>query len=371
MTSLRRWLAVLTGVAVLLTLPSAVGALPAKKSDLSASDLLGRIQRSGSVGYSGYAESAGGLALPVTNQFSMVADLFGGRRQLRTWWRSDRDWRVDSIGLAGETDVHADPTGFWSWDYESNTATYAGQLASPEIRLPTDTDLLPPNLTRRLLGEARISEATRLPSARVAGISAAGLRIRPSEPESSIDHIDVWADPNSGLPLRVKVFGKQSGSPAMSASFLQVRVSSPPASSTGFAIPAGAELESGTGPDLATALDELGGAVLPSRLAGIELNGQLPNLGSIAVYGRGVTEFAVVPLPRRIGYALRRQIAPAVAAADGSNPNPSDLALSVGPLNLLLTSFNDPGGPWLLVGTVTASTLAAAAKSLPAQSGPR
>ncbi|MEO6702390.1 MAG: transcriptional regulator [Jatrophihabitantaceae bacterium] len=354
---------------MLVSLPTVVAALPASASKVTAATLLARIQQSQRVGYSGYAESLGGLSLPVTNQFSALSNLFGDRTQLRVWWRSARDWRVDSIGFSGETDLHGGDLGFWRWDYESNQATFTEQPTAPEIRLPTDLDLLPPQLADRLLSQATPAEASRLPAARVAGISAPGIRIRPDEPASTVDHVDVWADAATGLPLRVKVVGKQAGTTALTASFLDVHLATPPASSTAFAVPQGANLHSSADPDLATAINQLGGGTPPTRLAGIARNGQLPGLGSVGVYGQGVTEFVAAPLPRRIAFSLRRQLAPAAAAADAANnkptsASPSDIVLNAGPLNLLLTSFNDPGGPWLLVGTVTADTLAKAATDL-------
>jgi hypothetical protein len=373
MTPLRRWLAVLVGLGLLLALPSLVRALPATGSPISAATLLSRIQHSGPVGYSGYAESTGGLALPVTSQFTALSDLFGGNTQLRVWWRSDRDWRVDSIGLAGETDTHTEDLGAWTWNYESNTATFTEQPITPEVRLPTDADLLPPQLARRLLSQATAAEARRLPSARVAGHSAAGLRIVPADPVSTIDHIDVWADPGTGLPLKVTAIGKGNNGTAISASFLDVQLSTPPAQRTAFSIPAGANLHTDTGQDLATTIDRLGGAAPPARLAGIARNGLLPTLGSIGVYGRGVTEFVAAPLPLRIGYSLHHQLAPAANTQTvprvQTDPDGDSLQLTVssGPLNLLLTPANFPGGPWLLVGTVSIDTLTKAAAELPAQ----
>lgn len=370
---MRRWLAVLAGVGLLLALPSVVAAWPASTSTISATTLLGRIQHSGSIGYSGYAESTGGLALPVTSQFTALSDLFGGNTQLRVWWRSDRDWRVDSLGLAGETDTHTSDLGAWSWNYESNTATFTEQPVIPEVRLPTNADLLPPQLARRLLSQATPAEASRLPAARVAGQNAAGLRIVPADPVSTIGHVDVWADPATGLPLKVKAVGKGSSSSAITASFLDVQLTTPPAERTAFAIPAGATLHTDRGQDLATVIDRLGGAAPPPALAGIARNGLLPTLGSIGVYGRGVTEFVAVPLPARIGYSLHSQLAP-VASTQTVPGVPTDpdgdslqLTLSSGPLNLLLTPANYPGGPWLLVGTVSSDTLAKAAGELPAQ----
>ena len=120
----------------------------------------------------------------------------------------------------------------------------------------------------------------------------------------------------------------------------------------------------------------MGGAAPPPTLAGIARNGLLPTLGSIGVYGRGVTEFVAVPLPVRIGYSLHSQLAP-VASTQTVPGVPVDpdgdslqLTLSSGPLNLLLTPANMPGGPWLLVGTVSSDTLAKAAGELPGQTRP-
>ena len=161
MTSVRRWLVVLAGIAVLAALPAAVAALPSRTAAVSAATLLQRINSSSNQAYSGYAESSGGLALPVTDQFGSIADLFGGRSQLRVWWRSSADWRVDAVTFAGESDVHHDATGDWSWNYESNTVSRTDQTVAPAVRLPTATDLLPPQLARRLLSQASPSEASR------------------------------------------------------------------------------------------------------------------------------------------------------------------------------------------------------------------
>src|SRR6202035_2507096 len=106
------------------------------QSSIGAADLLGRIQRSAGVAFSGYAEASGGLSLPLSTQLNSVNDLFGGTTQLRVWWRASDDWRVDSIDLAGETDLHHDATGTWAWNYESNTAQRTSEPVLPIVRIP-------------------------------------------------------------------------------------------------------------------------------------------------------------------------------------------------------------------------------------------
>ena len=367
MTSVRRWLLVLAGTALLVALPGVVAAWPVPAQQLPAGTLLLRIQHSTGVGFSGYAESDGGLALPVASQFNNIADLFGGHRQLRVWWRSATDWRVDSIGYTGETDTHTTEAGSWRWDYESDTATFTSYTGTPRVRLPTDADLLPPQLAQRLLSQATVGQASRLTGKRVAGRVAAGLRIRPDDPGSTVDHLDVWADPGTGLPLAVAVYGAGSTSAALRSTFLDVRLASPAPSSTAFQAPAGATVQATSQPDLATSVDRLGGGAPPARLAGIDRNPQLPPVGSIGVYGRGVTEFVAAPLPWRLAYSLRQQLDPRDSSAGPGSDRAGQLTLSVGPINLLLSTFDSPAGPWLLVGTVTGPTLNLASAELAAR----
>ncbi len=362
MTSARRWLAVLAATAVLAALPALIAAVPTRTSNLSAAALLERITDSAGLPYSGYAEATGGLALPVTEQFGSIADLFGGRTQLRAWYRSATDWRVDAVSFAGESDVHHDEFGDWNWNYEANSVDRTGSPLAPQVRLPAAADLLPTELGRRLLSQAVPQEASRIGSERIAGRSAPGLRITPQQPASSIAAVDVWADAATGLPLRVRVQGKQSGSAALTSSFLDFSSTQPPASVTRFVPPLDAQVSDRPSRDLITAIDQLGSVVPPARLAGLDRNRRLPGLSSVAVYGRGVTELVAVPLPTRLGYSLSREL----ADATGADPDEPRLSVTVGPLTLLLSSARRQDAAWLLVGTVTAETLAGAAAELPA-----
>ena len=63
-----RWSAVTALVVALVALPLVLRALPAEDRDVSATDLRDAVLASADVGFSGYAVSAGGLALPVSEQ---------------------------------------------------------------------------------------------------------------------------------------------------------------------------------------------------------------------------------------------------------------------------------------------------------------
>jgi hypothetical protein len=360
MTSRRRWLIVAIGVLVLALTPYAVSRLPAGHSAISASALLSRITASADVPYSGYAEAHGSLSLPDTDEFGSLAELLGGPTDLRIWWRASKDWRVDAVALNGENDVHQDAQGIWTWDYEQNRATRTDYVLTPEARLPRSDDLAPASLARRLLDQATAGEVSRLPDQRIAGHDAAGLRLRPDQPTSTISRVDVWAVPSSGLPVRVAAYGR-SGSVVLSAAMLDLSTATPTGSDTAFAPPAEATVRHDSYPDLVSALDRYVDTTPPIRLAGLNRSGSATVMNSVGLYGRGVTAMVAVPLPPRLADALRGQlVSSGVNVADDAATT-----IAFGPLTLRLTARALNGSRWLLAGTVTKATLALAETQLP------
>ena len=356
-----RWGAVAVAVAVLVSLPTAVRLRPARDGGISAAALLAKIQGSARVGYSGYAEAVGGLNLPLTDQFSSLTDLFGDRTRLRVWWRAVDDWRVDAIDATGEHDLHQDRTGTWTWDYEDD---HAQRSAPASIRLPQPSDLEPAQLGRRLLSEAIAADVTRLPVQRVAGRDAPGLRLRPNDPQSTVTNVDVWADRDTGVPLRLAVYGAGTSRPVVETSYLDFTSTVPTPADTAFEPPAGQHttVESGTD-DLASRVDTFAPFLPPQQLAGYPLRTRVDGLGSVGTYGRGVTVLAAAPLPAQVAFALDRQL----DNTPGIQQTPSGPLLTVGPLALLLTGRERGGRSWLLTGTVTTATLMRAANDLTRQ----
>jgi outer membrane lipoprotein-sorting protein len=357
-----RWAAVGALLAVLVCLPAVIGALPVADDDVTATDLRRAVLASDSVGFSGYAESAGGLSLPVTDRLTSLADLFSDRTALRAWWRGPTDFRVDVVTPAGETGVRRDAEGSWTWEYERATAT---RTTAGLLDLPAAPDLLPSSLGRRLLSEAADAELTRIGARRVAGRDALGLRLEPAEPASSVSRVDVWVDGDSGLPLQVEVVGKGADRPALDTRFLDLDLGVPGPEVTAFRPPPGADVRTG---EQAEVLLEAGRRVrpvaLPAELAGLprrSLAGAPPGIG---LYGSGVTLLAVAPVPERLAAALDDTLAQspdAVVDAAGAR-------IAAGPVGLMLVQ--PPGrGPYVLTGTVTLDALVAAAARLPELAG--
>ena len=133
-------------------------------------------------------------------------------------------------------------------------------------------------------------------------------------PRSTIDHVDVWVDP-------------RSASPCGSTSTARARPSSPPSSSTSRPPPRRQRHRLHPGPgrqrratadlDIAAFINRLGLArSAAGALAGFARNAAAPGLGSIGVYGRGVTEFAAAPLFGRTAGSLRRQLSTTAGVDD-------------------------------------------------------
>jgi hypothetical protein len=354
-TTFTRWCIVAALALVVIALPVVVRALPADDEKVSAESLRSRIAASGDHGYSGYVESLGSLDLPVADRFTDVAALFGERTRLRVWWRGDDSWRVDKLLATGETDLVHEGLITTEWSYERD---HAETSLDPPIRLPRTADLTPPAVAARLLRDVDAGELTRLPARRVAGRDALGLRLEPGPAQSSIDHVDVWADGETGIPLRVEVYGDETEA-AFSSEFREFSDETPDASTVDFAVPAGADHHFENVLDIADAANQYAPAVPPEELAGLARSAE--TRGAVGVYGVGVTRILAIPMRGQEATPLREQL----RGTFGMRQVPEGTVVSIGPLGVLVTGECEDGG-WLVTGTVTDDTLLAAARDLDA-----
>ncbi|MGY1772797.1 LolA family protein [Blastococcus sp. SYSU D00813] len=353
-----RWAVVGLLVAALVALPLVLRVLPARDRPLSADDLRAAVLAGADVGFSGYAVSAGGLALPVSGQLPEVADLFSDRTAMRVWWRTPEEHRVDVVTPAGETGLHRDPAGSWTWDHEEGTATRADPAV---IALPAPADLLPATLGRRLLSEAAPGELSRIGARRVAGTDALGVRLVPAEPAASVGRVDVWVEPTSGLAVQVQVFAAGARQASLDTRFLDLTLGDPPSSVLAFTPPPGAEVRPAPELEGLVALAQRGLAPvdLPATLAGLAPRSQGGVPVGIDLYGRGVTLLAVVTLPTSQAATIRRALDEEPAAVTDE----LGTRVAAGPLAIMVVR-QSPEASRLLVGTVTLDAVAAAAREL-------
>ncbi|MCZ3388099.1 MAG: hypothetical protein LH645_03045 [Actinomycetia bacterium] len=356
MTSLHRWLIVALATALAIGTPLALRELPASNTTATATERLAQLHASAAQPYSGYVESLGTLQLPVADELLDLGPLFGERTRMRVWWNDPVLWRVDRLTATGEEDLVQSGGVTTQWAYEGTKVT---KTPEADVRLPRISDLLPPELARYLLEDVQPADAATLPAERIAGRSALGLSVAPPDPRSSVDHVDVWIDEETGVPLRLSLFADGSSNSALSSTFLDF---SPGASSSDvfdFSAPRESTIERSDVVDVADAANRFAPVRPPRTAAGLPLSRDT-ELRGVGVYGTGLTRVLAIPLWKDVASPLREQLL-ATPTVEQLAEGP---ALSVGPLGILLTHFTESNGGWLIAGTVTQETLADVAVDL-------
>ena len=300
--AVRRWLAVGLGVAVLSSLPAVIAAWPAPAAAVDPTRLRGLILASADRPYQGYVDSQGELKLPDLPVVGEVLALARGATRIRTWYAGPRSWRVAVLTTTGERDIYRTADGTFLWDFERNLIGFTpGELP---VRLPWAPDVVPPELTRRILAAAAPDDRiSALPARRVAGVTAAGLRLTPADPKTTVGSVDIWADPDTGLPLRVQLTGKGATQPVLVTEFGDLRQTAPEGRILVPSAPDEAGLTVVGSEEVASAIGKVAPVLLPDSLAGRPALRQvsISVVPGIAAYGSGLSTFAVLALPRGVG----------------------------------------------------------------------
>ena len=169
----------------------------------------------------GTPRAAVDLGLPVLPDLQGVSRLFDSTTDQEVWYLSPGHWRADGLSAAGESDVCPGLPGDVPRDYTDNLLTRI--VGAQPVRLPRSPDLLPPPLGPQASWAGLSADhLSRLPSLRVAGVDAAGLRLVPADPATTIGAIDIWADPADGLPVEVRIMARGVDAPVLVASFLEL-----------------------------------------------------------------------------------------------------------------------------------------------------
>jgi hypothetical protein len=362
-------------VGVLVCLPGIIAALPAHPAAVSVEQLATRIRASTNQPYQGFALSSGTAGLPSLPQLSDVVALLDGTTQLRAFYAGPRRWRVDQLDVGKERDLYQTPTSQVLWDFGANQITEL--VGDAPVRLPRGADLLPPDLARRLISTAGGVGApgvavSALPARRVAGLAAAGLRLTPTDPLASLSHVDIWALPESGLPVQVEITGHGQTTPVLVSRFLDLSLDAPdPTTLTpptggpdvGFSVTSGS--------DIVSALSSLRQGPLPDSLAGSAraANSTAATVG-VGIYGVGFTQFLVLSVPRRTGFdALDR--ARKAGGVQLNFPGGDGVLLSTPLLSLLVMDSHVARRNYILVGLVDKSLLERAGAQLSTFTGGR
>jgi hypothetical protein len=297
----RRWGVVLAVVALLCSIPVALNLRPVSAAVLDVAVLRERIAASADRPHQGFAQSSGLLPLPPLPNLEQVVALASGRTEMRIWYAARDRWRVDVIEGSTERDLYRTPEAEYLWDYGATRLTQI--VGDQPVRLPRPADLTPPDLTRRLLAIAAGDRFEPLAGRWVAGIDAAGLRIVPATADTTVAHVDVWADPATGLPLQAEITARGGERPVFVTRFLEVDLTTPDAGVlTPPAERPGIDFTVTAAPDILSAINRRRPADLPERLAGFARRDAVADLAAAGVYGTGLAQFVVLAVPGRYGY---------------------------------------------------------------------
>ncbi len=353
-----RWVVAASVAALVIAVPTLAGTRPGADPDLTPPQIVEAIMSSASTPHTGLVDSSGSVQVPEANTFTAISTLFGEPNRIRVFWRDESIWRLDRIRATGETDLFRTPTSTTSWEYESGRVRIS--LPAP-VRLPDTSDVLPDTLARRILQGAEPDELAALPGQRIAGRDAVGVRLSPSSDQSSVDRVDIWADVESGIPLRVQVYAGSSR-PTLTTSYERLDLNAPQPEALDFEPPPNARTSFDELPDLASESNAFAPYVAPDTLAGLPLREDRPDLatGAVGVYGRGPTALLFLPLRGNAAAPLREEL----AKTPGYEPSDTGTAVDLGPISVLVTPARYRGSGFLLLGTVTPQTLERAATEL-------
>jgi hypothetical protein len=300
-----RWLVWCSAVAVLCALPVLVAFRPVPAADISTAELVARVADSADDPFQGLYESRGGLRLPDLGRFDDEIAAFTQTSRVRVWYEGPERWRTDELLIGAERSVYREPGGIWLWDSGTRRVVYSPRETVEPLRIPRLMDLSPPEIGRRLLRESAGETVERIDDRWVAGTASVGLRIVPSDDASTIEAVELWVDPGTGLVTAVEI---ETGStaPAFETAFVDLSFAAPDVEVMQFdPVAAGEPVRTSATVDPVESVSQQSFLPLPQELAGLPRRND-PNAG-LATYGEGLSIVNMFAIPQgNLGRQINR-----------------------------------------------------------------
>ncbi|GAA1514447.1 outer membrane lipoprotein carrier protein LolA [Kribbella lupini] len=326
---------------------------------ITAQDLLAKVQTAKVDGLSGTVRSATDLglpALPGVDGGSQVPDLLTGEHTARVAFAGPDKARVSVLDDMAERVWTTDGKTAWAYDSAKREAVklaLPARPAKPEVA-PEKEAYDPQAVAKRFLAAIDPSTAVDVTGTEsVAGRDAYKLRLVPKTDKTTVGSVTLAIDAKTWVPLEVTVLPRTGKNPAVQVGFSSVSFDVPAASTFAFIPPAGVKVSEKKLPAITPKKHDTPKA-LPKADPKRPAKADRPT-----VIGQGWESIAVirgVKLPTDNG-PLNQLLANArtVQGSWGSGKILTSKMVSV-----LIT---DDGR--VLVGLVTADTLAAAAPTAP------
>jgi hypothetical protein len=341
------------GIAALAAVPAIVAAAPVPNAGLTPQQVITAALRSGAVAHQGLVQIDGRLGLPTLPVATGSAALLDESSRVRSWYASPTRWRTDVVTAGGQEQEVSTDDGVEEWSYENDRVTDLHGTA--KVHLPQTSDLLPPAAARSVLAWIGPTDAlSALPSRRIGGLAASGVRVVTSDARTSVARVDVYVDPSSGLPLEIDVYARGSQTPVFSSSFEEVSLQAPPDAVLSPVLSPGAQWSNQGRRDLLTYIDASGSADFPAGIGALPALSGVGEPAGIASYGVGFARVAVLQLPSRLVPRILQAVSgKAVQSSDGTHVAALNSAL----LQVVLVVRPDGAG-FLLAGTLTPGAMA-------------
>jgi len=333
-----RWLVPASAALAVIGGGAAIGALTAAADPSlqprSAAQLLVDVQTARLDGLSGTVVQRADLGLPALPNVggqgsSDLTSLVSGTHTLRVWYSGPDQARVALLGTLGETDVITNGRDLWIWSSRENKATHRtlpADDAAKAIPTPSAGALTPELLANAVLAAIEPTTAvTTDGSATVAGRDAYELILAPRDKASLVGSVRLAIDATEHVPLRVQVYARDGGDPAIEVAFTQVSFARPNPEQFVFNPPPGATVvEEGTG----TARSE------PAKPDASKPDATKPDKAEpgVAVIGKGWTSVLVARVPEQ-------------PADDKANAK-SDQGKGLGDFTAILEKLPKVSGTW-------------------------
>lgn len=249
----RRWFVPVTAVAVVAgvgTLGPVVADASPNLPDITAQELLTKVQTAKVDGLSGTVRSAADLglpALPGVEGGNQVPDLLSGEHTARVAFASPNKARVSVLDNMAERVWTTDGKTAWAYDSSEREAV---KLTLPERaqqpkKAPVRPESYDPSAVAKQFLDA-IDPTTKVEvsgTQEVAGRDAYKLRLLPKTDKSTVGSVTLAIDAKNWVPLEVTVMPKTGDDPAVQLGFSSVSFDVPSASTFTFTPPKGVKVK--------------------------------------------------------------------------------------------------------------------------------
>ncbi len=228
----------------------------------TAAQLLVDLQSAGVDGLSGTIVQDARLGIPQLPDTGpqvggqSVVGLLAGSHTLKVWYAGSGKQRLALLDTLGETDVIHNGADVWYWTSENSSATHyrvPAHSSAPE-QFPVPMPLTPQQAADAALAALNPTTAVSTNgTSDVAGRSAYELVLSPRDNRSLIGQVRLAIDAATHVPLRVQVYGRDTGSgPAFEVGYTRVSFAVPGDEQFTFTPPPGTVVKQGSLPSMSS-----------------------------------------------------------------------------------------------------------------------